>query len=251
MSVRGRKKLPPDALAPFQWTPTGTQHVVSWGDPTLAAGEADGDGHELPPPADATPPVPIDWPGLFGNAYPVEVEVGFGKGLFLANSAAANPETNYFGVEIIRKYQLIATNRLAVRGLTNARTCWGDAKRVLERHVVPGSVAAVHVYFPDPWWKKRHQKRLIMTPEFVGLLYRVLVPGGIFHFATDVPEYFAWVRETMAAFPELPPIGPPLEPEPEPEHDMDYLTNFERRFRKQGKPIHRERYQKPTFAAAP
>ena len=81
-----------------------------------------------------------------------------------------------------------------------------------------------------------------MTAEFVRIVHAALVPGGVFHFATDVPDYFAWVQETMATVPELPPIGPP--PEPEPEHDMDYLTNFERRFRKQGKPIHRERYRK-------
>ena len=248
--MRGRQKLPPDALAPYQWTPAGTRHVVSWGDPTLAARPTPpDDDNELPPVDDAVAPVPIDWVEMFGNANAVEVEVGFGKGLFLANSAAANPGTNYFGVEIIRKYQLVATNRLAARNLTNARTCWGDGKRILERHVVPGTVAAVHVYFPDPWWKKRHQKRLIMTAEFVALIHRVLVPGGVFHFATDVPDYFAWVQETMAAFPDLPPIG--ALPEPEPAHDMDYLTNFERRFRKQGKPIYRERYQKPTLAAAP
>ena len=200
----------------------------TWGDPDHDTLEA--------------PPQPIDWPALFSNANPVEVEVGFGKGLFLRTSAAANPGTNYFGVEIIRKYQLVATNRIATQNLTNARTCWGDARRLLERHVTPGSVAAVHVYYPDPWWKNRHKKRLLMTDEFVRLIHRALVPGGIFHFVTDVPDYFAWVQETMATVPELPPIGPP--PEPEPTHDMDYLTNFERRFRKQGKPIHRERYRK-------
>jgi tRNA (guanine-N7-)-methyltransferase len=238
VSLRRRKRLPADALAPFEWPPAGgaADFRASWGDPALAA---DADAPRPP----ELPPTPIDWATLFGNAHPVEIEVGFGKGLFLANSAAANPDTNYFGVEIIRKYQLAATNRLAAKNLTNARTCWGDARRVLGRHVPPASVAAVHVYFPDPWWKNRHKKRLLMTEEFVRLVHRVLVPGGVFHFATDVPEYFAWVRETMTTVPELPPIGPP--PEPEPTHDMDYLTNFERRFRKQGKPIHRERYRKP------
>ena len=114
---------------------------VSWGDPDLAVEPVEAPG--VPPPA------PIDWAALYGNSHPVEVEVGFGKGLFLVNSAVANPGVNYFGVEIIRKYQLYATNRVASRGLANARTCWGDARRVLGRHVLPGTVAAVHVYFPD------------------------------------------------------------------------------------------------------
>src|SRR5439155_18074092 len=112
---------------------------------------------ETPPPAPGTSPPsePIDWQALFGNDHPVEVEVGFGKGLFLVTAGAANPQTNYFGIEIVRKYQLYAATRLAKRGLGNVRVTCGDARQILRDRVVTGSVQAVHVYFPDPWWKTR------------------------------------------------------------------------------------------------
>ena len=74
------------------------------------------------PDPDAPPPEPLDWPAVFGNDRPVEIEVGFGKGLFLVNTAAARPDRNFLGIEIVRKYQLYATARLAVRDLANART---------------------------------------------------------------------------------------------------------------------------------
>ncbi len=227
--MRTPRRLPAEELAPFQWEAPGRAGVVRWGDG---------------PAAGAPEPLPerIDWAALFGNPHPVEVEVGFGKGLFLVTTAAANPDRNYFGIEIVRKYQLLATSRLAGRGLTNARTCCADAKRVLRDFVVPGSLAAVHVYFPDPWWKARHKKRTLFTPAFAQLVLEVLEPGGVLHFATDVPDYAAMAAEVLAAVPALVPLPPPEEAAPV--HDMDYLTNFERRFRKQGKPIHRSRHRK-------
>lgn len=226
--MRKPLRLPADQLAPFQWDPPGEAGRVRWG-----AG---------PPAEPDAPPEPIDWAALFGNANPVEIEVGFGKGLFLVTTAEANPGRNYFGVEIIRKYQLLATDRLARHNLTNAKTCCADAARILRDHVRPGSVAAVHVYFPDPWWKARHKKRTLFTPEFAALVVRVLESGGVLHFATDVPDYAVMVAGVLAAVPELTPLPPPEEAPPA--HDMDYLTNFERRFRKQGKPIHRSRHQR-------
>ena len=225
--MRKPERLPPDKLAPFQWTPAGDAARLRWG-----AGPAT----DAPP----EPPNRLDWVEIYGNGNPVEIEVGFGKGLFLVTSATANPDTNYFGVEIVRKYQLYATDRLARQNLTNARTCCADAARVMRDHVVPGSVAAVHVYFPDPWWKARHKKRTLFTPDFAGLVVNVLAPGGVLHFATDVPDYADMVAEVLAAVPELVPLPPPTEQPPE--HDMDYLTNFERRFRKLGKPIRRSRH---------
>ena len=226
--MRKPQRLPAERLAPFQWTPTGDAAKVRWG-----AGPAD---------APAEPPNRIDWQALFGNAHPVEFEVGFGKGLFLATSAQANPNINYFGVEVVRKYQLYATTRLARRNLTNAKTCCADAARVMRDHIDAGSVAAVHVYFPDPWWKARHKKRTLFTPEFAALVVKVLAPGGILHFATDVPDYADMVTEVLAGVSQLQPLAPPEEREAA--HDMDYLTNFERRFRKQGKPIRRSRHRR-------
>lgn len=194
------------------------------------------------PEPDTPPPEPLDWAVLFGNSHPVEIEVGFGKGLYLVSTATANPGRNYFGIEIVRKYQLYAASRIAVRGLPNAKTACADAKAVLQQYVRPGSVADVHVYFPDPWWKTRHKKRLLFTPEFAASVLAVLAPGGTLHFVSDVADYFEWVTGTLAGIPQFQRLPPPSERPPE--HDMDYLTNFERKFRKEGRPIYRADYRK-------
>lgn len=187
-------------------------------------------------------PEKIDWQELFNNAQPIEIEVGFGKGLFLLNEALSHPGKNYFGIEIERKYYLYTANRIAKRELTNVRLAEGDARQVLSDYVADASVDAVHVYFPDPWWKKRHHKRRVFTESFVARCEQILKAGGLFHVATDVEEYFEVIQELLrsrAALTEMPPPG-----ENEPEHDMDYLTNFERKARQQGKPIYRALYQR-------
>ena len=100
----------------------------------------------------------------------------------------------------------------------------------------------MHVYFPDPWWKRRHRKRLLFTTEFAAGVGRVLRPGGHFHLVTDVEPYFQIMMKIMAGLPIFEPVPPP-EPT-EAKHDLDYLTNFERKFRKQGRPIHRAAFAK-------
>ena len=186
------------------------------------------------------PDRPLIWTELFGNDHPVEVEVGFGKGMYLVNAALQHPQTNYFGIEIVRKYQLYAATRIAKRKLANAITAAADAKLVLREHIPESSVHAVHVYFPDPWWKARHKKRLLFTSDFAEMIQRVLKPGGMLHFVTDVHDYFEMVTELLAMKPAFQLIR---FPETEaPRHDMDYLTNFERKFRLEGRPIHRAEY---------
>jgi tRNA (guanine-N7-)-methyltransferase len=194
------------------------------------------------PPGGAAVPEPIDWRQLFGNDHPVEVEVGFGKGLFLLTAGLSRPDRNFFGVEVVRKYQLYAAERVAVRGLSNVKTCCADAKVVLRDYVPAGSVADVHVYFPDPWWKTRHKKRLLFTPDFADSVLKVLALGGRLHFASDVADYFAMVTDLLAGMPAFRRLPAPEAGDPR--HDMDYLTNFERKFRKEGRPIHRALYEK-------
>jgi tRNA (guanine-N7-)-methyltransferase len=188
----------------------------------------------------------LDWRALFGNDHPVEIEVGFGKGLFLLTTATAHPEVNYLGIEIARAYQLFAATRMARRNLKNVRLALGDARLFLRDRVPGATVQAVHVYFPDPWWKKRHWKRRVFTPEFAAGCERVLRPGGVLHVVTDVEEYFGVMRQTVAGHTRLRELPPP--PEQAPAHDLDYLTNFERKFRKQGKSIYRAAFQKPPPA---
>ena len=225
--MRKPRKASAEELAPHVWELPNELHG-QWGDPTRAG-------------KPTAPIVPIDWSDLFGNGNPVEIEVGFGKGLFLVTNGAAHPEKNYFGIEIVRKYQLYAASRVASRGLMNVKTCCADAKFVLGRFVPAGSVSAVHVFFPDPWWKKRHKKRLLFTPEFAELARLVLVPGGRLHFVTDVQDYFEWVTGTLAAMPGFRSLPPPEENQPS--HGLDYLTNFERKFRQEGRPIYRSLYE--------
>lgn len=203
------------------------------------------------PRTDSAPPLVIDWEALFGNSNPVEIEVGMGKGQFLLNSAITRPETNFFGIEIVRKCQLYSTTRFAIRKLPNVKAACADAKIVLRDFVREASVAAVHVYFPDPWWKQRHRKRRVFTSEFAFLAAKVIREGGLLHIATDVPEYFDVMMQVMQVYPAFRELPPPEERPPA--HDMDYMTNFERKARKQGVAIHRaifERTSEPAVQGA-
>jgi tRNA (guanine-N7-)-methyltransferase len=203
---------------------------------------------ELAPYLLPVPPLPssssamLDWRVVFGNDQPVELEVGFGKGLFLLTAAQARPDVNFAGVEIVRKYQLFTATRLAKRRLGNVRVACADVRLFLPACVVTASLQAVHVYFPDPWWKKRHHKRRVFTAEFVRECVRVLRPGGQLHAVTDVAEYAQVMTELLAEQPALRPLPPPEAHEPA--HDLDYLTNFERKFRQQGKNIWRKAYER-------
>lgn len=186
---------------------------------------------------------PIVWSELFGNNNPVEVEIGFGKGLFLRTMGQARPDTNFFGAEIIRKYQLYAAIRLREIGISNVRVACGDGNAILRDRIAPSSVSALHIYFPDPWWKSRHKKRRVFTEEFTHNVAKVLQTGGRFHIVTDVEEYFGVMMELMRGQPAVYSELPPPEPN-EPQHHMDYLTNFERKFRIEGRPIYRAAFLK-------
>ena len=147
----------------------------------------------------------LSWPALFGNANPVEIEVGFGKGMFLLAAATANPNHNFFGIEIIRKYQRYGTTRLAGRKLPNAKTCCGDAKLLFRDVVMPGSVEAVHVY-PRPVVEDPAPETTSLHTRVRGTGYSVLRPGGVLHFATDVADYFAIVTGLLKLVPEFIPL---------------------------------------------
>jgi tRNA (guanine-N7-)-methyltransferase len=193
------------------------------------------------------PDIPLAWPAVFGNDRPVEIEVGFGKGLFLLTASEACPDVNFLGIEIVRKYQLFTATRLAMRQRPNVRLICGDARLLLARTVPPESVQAVHVYFPDPWWKHRHHKRRLFTLDFAAACARVLRPGGRLHFVSDVEDYFVMAKGLLATQPSL-GESPPPDPR-EPQHDLDYLTNFERKFRKEGRPIYRAAYERLESSA--
>jgi tRNA (guanine-N7-)-methyltransferase len=188
------------------------------------------------------PAQPVDWPAVFGNTHPVEIEVGFGKGLFLVTAGQARPDTNFLGIEALRGLQLYAATRLAKRNLRNVRVACADARTFFRDRVPSGSVGAVHVYFPDPWWKKRHHKRRVWTPEFADQCVRVLRPGGRLLVATDVGDYYRIIRELLDGRPGLrlesaaEQTGPPAAGE--------VLTNFERKARQKGGSVFRAEYER-------
>jgi tRNA (guanine-N7-)-methyltransferase len=175
-------------------------------------------------------------------ARPLEIEVGSGKGLFLRNAARCRPDVDFLGIEIAHKYARFAAAGLAKAGLPNGRVVSGNALRIFAELVPDGSLAAVHVYFPDPWWKKRHRKRRVMNETFLQHVERTLLPGGALHFWTDVEEYFQATLELLAARTRL--IGPMAVPETPAEHDLAYRTHFERRMRLSNEPVFRAEFRK-------
>ena len=209
--MRRAKRLPLDELAPYLLSPPES-------------------------------PQRINWRLVFGNDHPVELEVGFGKGLFLLNACQACPEVNFLGIEILRKYQLYAAARFAKRGFKNVRLVKGDAREFLRDCVADESFRAIHVYFPDPWWKKRHLKRRLFTVDFAVQCERTLQIGGRLYVISDVGDYFAVIKELLQQHTQL-KLLPPPDPK-EPAHDLDYLTNFERKFRKEGRAIYRDVFER-------
>jgi len=185
----------------------------------------------------ASLPAPLDPATLFPSRGPVELEVGSGKGLFLTAAAAAAPDRNVLGVEIAAGYARLCGGKLAAAGADNARIIHGDAQILLRDHLPAACLEAIHVYFPDPWWKARHRKRRVLSEPFFLQSARVLVPDGRLHIWTDVEDYFTESLDIAAGTGRF---GPPTEESARPaDHDLDYRTHFERRTRLAGAPVWR------------
>lgn len=211
-------------------------------DPALDLG-----GHLLPL---NSLPSPLDPGSLFPRPAPVELEVGSGKGLFLAAASAGQAGRNFLGVEIVAGYARLCAGKLARAGSTNARIVQGDATFLVRSMLPDACLAGLHVYFPDPWWKARHRKRRVLSEAFLHQAGRVLERGGCLHVWTDVGEYFA---EAMAAAGTTGLFHPARDVPARPaEHDLDYRTHFERRTRLAGAPVWRavlERNESPAGCA--
>jgi tRNA (guanine-N7-)-methyltransferase len=146
---------------------------------------------------------PLDFPVVFGNDKPVTVEIGFGMGAAAAEIAAANPDKNYLGIEVHRPGIGRILWTIEQRELQNIRIIEHDAVEVLEKIMPDRSIAAFHIFFPDPWPKKRHHKRRLITRPFTDLLARKLAARGYLYMVTDWTDYAEWALRELTATPGL------------------------------------------------
>ena len=189
--------------------------------------------HEYHTPAVA-PDTAFDRQALFGRRAPLVLEIGCGMGEATAEMAAADPARDYLGVDVHTPGlgNLIALAE--ARGLANVRVARGDVLFLLRDSIAPGSLAAVHVYFPDPWPKAKHHKRRIIQPDTVALLRDRLEVGGVLHCATDWAEYAEQMLEVLQADPGLRNRYDGYAPR---EAVGRPLTGYERRGLRDGRPI--------------
>jgi tRNA (guanine-N7-)-methyltransferase len=148
-------------------------------------------------------PAPLDLDRAFGRAAPRYLEIGFGMGETTALIASRHPENDYLGIEVHTPGVGSLLKRIAELGLANVRVVQHDAVEVLRHMIPPGSLAGCHVFFPDPWPKKRHHKRRLLQPALVALLASRLAPGGYLHVATDWEEYAVHALDVLRAEPLL------------------------------------------------
>ena len=180
----------------------------------------------------------IDWSSIFGRTGRVEIEIGIGKGRFLLAIAQARPDVLHLGVEWSNEYLRIAETRAERSGLDNVRFLRVDANQLVRRAIPERSVSAYYVFYPDPWPKKRHQKRRFLQPAIFDAIATTLVPEGWLHAATDHDDYWAAVEPLLDAHPEFtrqPVFGGAEFPLPVDEP----LTNFEAKYEKEGRRRHR------------
>ncbi len=183
----------------------------------------------------------IDFVRIFGRPAPLHIEIGAGKGTFLLSQAKAQPDYNFLGIEWARRYYRYAVDRIGRWGLTNVRIIRTDAAAFLADTVPDDCVDCFHIYFPDPWPKKRHNKRRLICPANIEHLIRCLKSAGQLRIATDHADYFEQIRTVLAArdkqLKEIDFIRPAGA-----ETGEWAGTNFERKYIKDQRPIY-------TFAA--
>jgi tRNA (guanine-N7-)-methyltransferase len=170
---------------------------------------------------------PRDLAASFGRDAARVLEIGFGNGGQLLHSAQADPQCDFIGVEVHRPGVGRLMNGLAEAGVDNVRLYNHDAVEVLEHEIAPASLAEVRIYFPDPWHKKRHNKRRLVQPEFLALLASRVARGGRLHLATDWADYAEHIRDVLASAPHWRIDAQHADPAVRPPWRIE--THFERR----------------------
>jgi tRNA (guanine-N7-)-methyltransferase len=186
--------------------------------------------------------VPPAWSAVFGRTAPLELEIGCGAGGFALEYCRRNPQVDYVAFEWRKKFAREVAFRAEKGALRNLTVLEGDAKQQVPRLFAPGSLAAIHLQFPDPWWKRAHFRRAILQPDFTRLLLTLLVPGGRFDFRTDVEERALQGLRVLEASGFSNPLGPgvfhPADPEEVP-------STRERRYLATGQAVFRARLLRP------
>jgi tRNA (guanine-N7-)-methyltransferase len=178
----------------------------------------------------------IDFVRVFGRPGPVHIEIGTGKAAFLLNEARAHLEVNFLGIERASKYYRYAVDRIGRWGLTNVRIIRTDAATFLANSIPDNSIDCFHIYFPDPWPKRRHNKRRFFCPANLEYMLRTLKTGGQLKIATDHTDYFQHIRELVTAEKRLEEIE--FLPAAGADKGERLGTNFERKYRKENRPIY-------------
>ena len=187
-----------------------------------------------------TPPnwiEPLNWQSVFAESRPTEVDIGCGKGGFLLWAAQTRLDRNFLGVERLLLRLRKVDKKIRRLGLANARLIRIEASYLIAKLIPESSVSAYHIYFPDPWPKRRHHRRRLFSPAFVGDLRRTLQPDGTVNVATDQENYFREITTLMqesGAFVAESPLSLPDEAR----------TEFERGFIVEGKPVFRGRWKR-------
>lgn len=183
---------------------------------------------------------------IFGNDRPLELEIGSGKGTFLLAESGLRPETNFLGVEYARRYWIFAADRLRRAERTNARLVLAEASIFVREFIEDESLSAIHIYFPDPWPKTRHRRRRLLQPPFVSLVASKLRPGARISIATDHRDYYEQmvgaVAETTLVEVEFRRTSAALEEE-------SVGSNFERKYRHEGRTVYMLAATKPPLTA--
>ncbi len=173
----------------------------------------------------------LDLSTLFENDNPVTLEIGFGDGVSLATMAENSPDKNFIGIEVHRPGVGRLLHLIQEKALKNVRVMDDDAVQIIKQRIPENSLERVQLFFPDPWHKKRHNKRRIVQPAFVSLIASRLKVGGVFHLATDWEPYAEHMAEVMEASSEFESvIDTPFSPKP----DERPTTKFETRGLKLG-----------------
>lgn len=182
----------------------------------------------------------INFADIFGRSAPVHIEIGSGKATFLVSEATAKPYDDFLGIEWCNRIYRYAVDRVGRRQLSNVRIIRDDAALFLKEHVADSSVDYFHIYFPDPWPKKKHHKRRFISGSNLEQILRCLKSGGLIKIATDHADYFDWIKKIMTAVDGSQTVSADFFPTSGAETDKGEWagTNFERKYLKEGRQIY-------------